>query len=301
MRVQRRHLRRPDRGARHRPGLGRPLQPARPRARRSTSPACPTASTGSTPSPTRTTTSSSPTGRTTPPTSRSGSSAHGHAGQPAGVAGLVRDRPVGVRRRRRARSRPRRSPRARRTSCSSPSSSSDGPADTPQTATVTGGGLTWTLAKRTNTQAGTAEVWTAMAPPPLTNAVITSTTSSGGYVQSLTVYAIKGASGIGATASASGGQRRGHRASLTTTKRRLLGHGRRQRSRPLDPALAQPGPVRWLRQGTSTDRPCIAISPARIARPPRGHHQNEPARSCPTRLCLLLAGAGVRSESISSD
>ena len=36
-----------------------------------------------------------------------------------------------------------------------------------QTATVSGGGLTWTLAKRANTQAGTAEVWTAWAPNQL--------------------------------------------------------------------------------------------------------------------------------------
>ena len=57
--------------------------------------------------------------------------------------------------------------------------SSDGPAGTPQTATVSGGGLNWTLARRTNSQAGTAEVWTAMAATPLTNAVITSTTSPG--------------------------------------------------------------------------------------------------------------------------
>ncbi|MGZ4716336.1 MAG: fibronectin type III domain-containing protein [Acidimicrobiales bacterium] len=82
--------------------------------------------------------------------------------------------------------------------------SSDGPAGTAQTATVSGGGLSWTLARRTNTQAGTAEVWTAMATNPLTNAVITSTTSQAGYVQSLTVHAIKGASGIGASVSASG-------------------------------------------------------------------------------------------------
>src|SRR6185436_8939927 len=60
--------------------------------------------------------------------------------------------------------------------------SSDGPNGTPQTATVSGGGLNWTLARRTNSQAGTAEVWTALATNPLTNAVITSTTSQAGYV-----------------------------------------------------------------------------------------------------------------------
>ena len=94
--------------------------------------------------------------------------------------------------------------------------SSDGPAGTPQTATVSGGGLTWTLARRTNTQAGTAEVWTATAAAPLTNAVFTSTTSSTGYVQSLTVHAIKGAAGIGTSVSASGASGAAT-ASLTTT------------------------------------------------------------------------------------
>ncbi len=94
--------------------------------------------------------------------------------------------------------------------------SSDGPAGTPQSATVSGGGLSWTLTRRTNSQAGTAEVWTAMAPTPLTNAVITSTTSQAGYVQSLTVHAIRGAAGIGASVSASGASGAAT-ASLTTT------------------------------------------------------------------------------------
>ncbi len=80
---------------------------------------------------------------------------------------------------------------------------------TPQTATVAGGGLTWHLAKRTNTQAGTSEVWTAMAPTPLSNVVVTSNTSSPGFDQAMTVFAIKGASGIGAVA---GGEREHRRA-----------------------------------------------------------------------------------------
>lgn len=94
--------------------------------------------------------------------------------------------------------------------------SSDGPAGTPQTATVSGGGLNWTLTRRTNTQAGTAEVWTAKAATPLTNAVITSTTSQAGYVQSLTVHAIRGAAGIGTSVSASGASGAAT-SSLTTT------------------------------------------------------------------------------------
>ena len=39
----------------------------------------------------------------------------------------------------------------------------DGPSSSPQTATVTGSGLTWTLVKRSNHQAGTAEIWIAYA------------------------------------------------------------------------------------------------------------------------------------------
>jgi len=84
-----------------------------------------------------------------------------------------------------------------------------------QTATLTGGGLTWTLARRTNTQTGTAEVWTAMATSPLTNAVVKSTLS-GGFGESLSVFAIRGASGIGATGSGSGSAG-SPGASLTTT------------------------------------------------------------------------------------
>src|SRR4051812_978330 len=39
---------------------------------------------------------------------------------------------------------------------------SDGPKPGTQTmSAVTGGGLTWTMRKRTNVQAGTAEIWTA--------------------------------------------------------------------------------------------------------------------------------------------
>ena len=49
--------------------------------------------------------------------------------------------------------------------------SSDGPKAGAQTfSSVTGGGLTWRLRRRANTQAGTAEIWAANAPSPLTNA-----------------------------------------------------------------------------------------------------------------------------------
>ena len=79
---------------------------------------------------------------------------------------------------------------------------SDGPA-TKQTTTVTGAGLTWTLAQRANAKGGTAEIWTAYATAPLTNATITSTPRTGGYAQLLTVEVFTGASGVGAGAVAS--------------------------------------------------------------------------------------------------
>ena len=50
---------------------------------------------------------------------------------------------------------------------------------TAQTVTgVTGGGLTWTLVRRTNTQAGTSEIWRAFATAVVTNSTVTATLSS---------------------------------------------------------------------------------------------------------------------------
>jgi cysteine-rich repeat protein len=81
--------------------------------------------------------------------------------------------------------------------------SSDGPAASgSQSWTVSGGGLTWTLEKRSNTQAGDAEIWSAQASGRLSGAVITATpqvTEDG----MLTVIAFAGATGTGATGAAS--------------------------------------------------------------------------------------------------
>lgn len=78
----------------------------------------------------------------------------------------------------------------------------DGPAGGGQTATVSGAGLTWRLVKRINTQPGTSEIWTATAPAPLTGATVTATPGST-YDGSLSVVALSGASGVGASAAAS--------------------------------------------------------------------------------------------------
>ena len=78
---------------------------------------------------------------------------------------------------------------------------SDGPASGGQTATVSGAGLTWTLVKRANSQLGTAEIWQATAASVVTGTV-SSTQANTGYDQSLTVVAIQGTDGIGASAAA---------------------------------------------------------------------------------------------------
>jgi len=80
--------------------------------------------------------------------------------------------------------------------------SADGPPYA-QTLTVSGGGLTWTQAVQSNQTGGDAEVWTAFAPAALSGVTITSTESSGSLPQSLTVLAVTGASGVGATAHSS--------------------------------------------------------------------------------------------------
>lgn len=97
---------------------------------------------------------------------------------------------------------------------------SDGPngSGTSSFNAVTGGGLTWTMRKRANTQAGTSEIWTAVANAKLTNVTITAT-RSGSYRSSLVVTAFKGVdlTAIGAVASASANTG-APSVSLTTTR-----------------------------------------------------------------------------------
>jgi fibronectin type 3 domain-containing protein len=99
--------------------------------------------------------------------------------------------------------------------------SADGPgtASSQTVASVTGGGLTWTRRARANGQPGTAEIWQAVAPNPLTNATVTATLSAGGYVGSMVVTAFTHAdtavNGATRTAFAASGA---PSSSLTTTK-----------------------------------------------------------------------------------
>jgi hypothetical protein len=79
--------------------------------------------------------------------------------------------------------------------------SADSPAATAsQSATVTGSGLTWTLVKRANAQPGDAEVWAAHAPRVLNSATITSKLARTSFRQDLTVIAMEGVRGVGASA-----------------------------------------------------------------------------------------------------
>ena len=62
--------------------------------------------------------------------------------------------------------------------------------------------MTWTLVKRSNTQAGTAEVWSAKAVGTLTNQTVTVTPLRSGFDGSLTVIAYRNASGTGVAGAA---------------------------------------------------------------------------------------------------
>ncbi|MDF9750497.1 hypothetical protein M2428_001948 [Arthrobacter sp. ES3-54] len=97
---------------------------------------------------------------------------------------------------------------------------SDGRAETgaQQFTSVTGGGLTWRLRKRTNVQFGTAEIWQAVSSGILTNARVTAT-HNGSYRGSITVATFTGADTAtdGAVGGASG-PTGAPTASLSTTR-----------------------------------------------------------------------------------
>ncbi|MFP5389443.1 MAG: Ig-like domain-containing protein, partial [Thermoleophilia bacterium] len=85
---------------------------------------------------------------------------------------------------------------------------SDGPSSggSQSISKVSGGGLSWRLRRRSNTQAGTSEVWAANASALLSKVIVTATRGSGSYVGSITVAGFSGADLVadGATAAASG-------------------------------------------------------------------------------------------------
>jgi hypothetical protein len=144
--------------------------------------------------------------------------------------------------------------------------SSDGPSAGGQTISgVTGGGLTWTLRTRANGQPGTAEVWQAVAPVPLTNVTITATRAKTSYQGSITVAAFTGAdtttNGATASSSATAGA---PSVSLTTTKAgswvwgvgedwdRAVTHTPAAGQTIVDQFLAPSGDTFWTQRQTAT-------------------------------------------------
>jgi hypothetical protein len=89
---------------------------------------------------------------------------------------------------------------------------------------ITGGGLTWVLVARANTQRGNSEIWRAFGASRLTNAIVTATLSQS-VVSSITVMSFTGVStsgtngsgAIGATKTANGSSG-APTASLVTTQ-----------------------------------------------------------------------------------
>lgn len=80
----------------------------------------------------------------------------------------------------------------------------DGPQGSRQSATVSGGSLSWQLVARSNQSPGDSEIWQATARQPTAISPITASLHFGGYSESLSVIAMEGADGTGASATASG-------------------------------------------------------------------------------------------------
>jgi hypothetical protein len=79
----------------------------------------------------------------------------------------------------------------------------DGWSGAAQSATVSGGGLTWRRVKLQNFRAGAADVWTATATTVASNITVTSTPTGCCLDQLLTVIAFSGSGGVGASAGSS--------------------------------------------------------------------------------------------------
>jgi hypothetical protein len=82
--------------------------------------------------------------------------------------------------------------------------SGSGPAAARQPATVSGAGLSWRMAKRASSPAGEVEIWTATAPRVLAGATIDSRLAGDHSKQQLSVIAMEGVDGVGASTSATG-------------------------------------------------------------------------------------------------
>ena len=71
----------------------------------------------------------------------------------------------------------------------------DGPLGAPQTAIVSGAGLTWTLLVRSNSQAGTSEIWSTRAGGTLAGVSVTAQPGVSGFHGSMTIVAFTNTAG----------------------------------------------------------------------------------------------------------
>jgi hypothetical protein len=92
----------------------------------------------------------------------------------------------------------------------------NGPSTARQTATISGGGVTWYLISRQNPAGSDTEVWVAIPSGKLTDTAITVTGGIKGYDEYVALVAFKGASGVGPEAFASASTGAPH-ASLKTS------------------------------------------------------------------------------------
>lgn len=81
--------------------------------------------------------------------------------------------------------------------------SADGPAAGRQSVSVSGGGLHWHLDARANASAGDSEIWSAISARPTHIGTVAARATVPGYNVNLSVVAMEGADGVGATAAGS--------------------------------------------------------------------------------------------------
>ena len=150
---------------------------------------------------------------------------------------------------------------------------------------VSGGGLTWKLRERTNSQPGTAEIWEAVAPAKLSGVTVTATRSSGTYVGSISVVAFSGADTASDGAVGSGSATKGAPSvSLTTThagswvwgigndwdqaKARTLGSGQTL----FDQFLAAVGDTYWVQSQTTAGNAANTVVTLNDTAPTTDHY-----------------------------
>jgi hypothetical protein len=80
----------------------------------------------------------------------------------------------------------------------------DGPLSGSQSVKITGAALTWRLVKRSNAQAGDAEIWVASSARILHDVRVSAVEHFSGFAQQLQILALSGTAGVGAYNAASG-------------------------------------------------------------------------------------------------